>query len=561
MVKYFFIFPKWCLTLAAVLLFCSRSENPSDAQKCYTLKVSADSCGAVIDSGVHKIAEGGVYELIAGQPSKGHRFAYWSVLIGEENVTILRKDSSHATIVNVLGNAEVKAIFTKSEYKFSYTILPAHSIDSVILYPEPKNNGLYDYGTEVKVHFVPVSSWKVSRWNRIAKANTDSAIITMVENFSDTITSNVIGVPGNVICVKWDAQQNGGGIIGSSWVDAFNNLTDALAAVNELKNVLWVAKGTYNTTSKTTPYVLPNGATLTGGFIGTETSPNTRDSLRNTTIISGVVNSTDTANTILSISATSDNVTISNVTIAYSKGLSTNPSHGGLIAAAAAKNLTVKCCLFKKNFPRALEPARNSLIQQCVFVENKGLYGAALTINTGDSTLIRNCLFYKNETSGTGAAAYVGATGCAMVNCTVAYNNSTGPESSGGISNGGGLSMANCIVWGNTVSSTAYGTQIDVTDLVAKCNIQNSATTGVAEKNTGWLISNIDVDPLFANSTTPVTNEYDYFTTNSGFRLQSGSACINNGARISGHDAWWPTVDIKGSVSPNGDYDMGAYDQ
>ncbi len=82
----------------------------------------------------------------------------------------------------------------------------------------------------------------------------------------------------------------GGTEDGTSWVDAFNDVQDALA-VAQVGDEIWVARGTYTpdrgTGDRSTTFQLVSGVGLYGGFAGWETHREQRDPVINETILSG----------------------------------------------------------------------------------------------------------------------------------------------------------------------------------------------------------------------------------------------------------------------------------
>jgi hypothetical protein len=564
MLKKSFHFFGMCIIPVIVLIFCNRVENPSDTQTVYTLKVTADSCGAVVDSGVHRVSAGGAYELIAGQPSQGCRFAYWSVTAGEENVTLQNRDSSHANVVNVQGNAVVKAVFRKSEYHFSYLVQPANSIDSIIVDPEPKNNGLYDYGTEVKVRVVPVTGWKISKWDRILKSNTNTVIVTVRDSIFDTISCELLQVPENVICVKWDAPQNGGGNIGSNWVDAFTNLNTALTelSINATKNTIWIAQGTYKPADQSTFFLIPkSNVAIVGGFFGVETDATQRDSIRNTTILDGDINTIVNAAVVVNVPAGSDNVLLSTLTIQNANGTNGTTSPSGGIFSYNANNTTLFRCVIQNNYPWGIQAGYKLAVKQCAITNNNGVNGTGISIRR-DSVMISQSVITKNTGTGNGGGIYVYSTGSVdIVNSTIVNNSA---NSAGGIYkvSSARMYLGNSIIFSNTATTTT-GTQINYTDSVYRCDIQDTAgSMGIGVKlmtsPEGWL-SVLSVSPQFVSNSDIVGPDGLWFTNDDGYMLNSSSSCVNAG-RFIPRFIITGAKDIRGETI-TGNPDAGAYDR
>ena len=85
---------------------------------------------------------------------------------------------------------------------------------------------------------------------------------------------------------------------GSSWGDAFTELQAGLASAGPSGEV-WVAGGVYTPAGpggdRTATFSLLNGQQVYGGFLGTETNRNQRDSATNITTLSGDLNGDDVA--------------------------------------------------------------------------------------------------------------------------------------------------------------------------------------------------------------------------------------------------------------------------
>ncbi len=96
----------------------------------------------------------------------------------------------------------------------------------------------------------------------------------------------------SVLYVNADAVEAGDG---TSWVDAYNDLQDALA-VAVAGDQIWVAAGTYvpsATSARDATFQLKSGVGLYGGFAGTEADHKERDPVVNRTILSGDLNGND----------------------------------------------------------------------------------------------------------------------------------------------------------------------------------------------------------------------------------------------------------------------------
>jgi hypothetical protein len=554
------------ILITSIIISCNNRGHIESGQGIFSLHVSSDTTGTVVDTGTHQVSESGEYELIAGQPSVGYTFSYWKVVSGEENITILNKDSVIAKVINAQGNAEVKAVFTKTMLSLNIITIPPFATDSIIVTPKPDDFSKFEYGSNVTVRIIPKIGWEITSWDGRVTGTSDSVTIILKNDVNDTVRLLPIKATSNIIYVNKDALQNGGGVLGSSWVDAYKDLNAALA-VSEGKTV-WVAKGTYTPIDINTPFTLSANSSVIGGFAGTESTAVARDSVHNTTILSGHISSTVNARAVVDIPQGADNVYVSTFTIEGAVGNTTAP-YGG-VYASMSNNLTLCRCIIQGNYPRAVETGYKNKILQCAIVNNNGGAGVGIQVQM-DSAFIINTIISNNRATLSGAGISV-AEGmhAILVNNTIFGNSTT--NSGGGRTAGiyratinTQTLISNCIIWGNTVDGTAHakGTQINFSDTVYYSNIQDTANgTGIGLKKSGWSLAGIlSTDPPFVNTIDLRGADGYFFTDDDGLMLRTGSLSIDAGGNVYNHNNWKPVIDIRGKSRLNNRIDIGAYEQ
>jgi len=311
---------------------------------------------------------------------------------------------------------------------------------------------------------------------------------------------------------------------------------------------------------------------LIGGFKGTEKDPAMRDSLNLKTILDGAINESDTAIAIVEIPAVSDNVTLSTLTIVNSHGSpSLGTAHGG-VYALNSNNLTLFRCILSNNYPCGIEAGKKTIVKQCIIEGNNGVNGAGISIRK-DSVMIMHSVITNNTVSNNGGGIYVYVTGSAIIiNSNIVNNLSTTANRTAGIYKveEAPLYLANSIIWGNTVNGgTTEGSQINSTDTVIRCNIQDTVIgIGIGYRaitnSSGWL-GVFSENPDFVSVDNPIGNDVAWFTNDDGLMLNSESKLIDKGSGIPNHSEWNSKVDIRGKEIERAlgvkNYDIGAYDQ
>lgn len=151
---------------------------------------------------------------------------------------------------------------------------------------------------------------------------------------------------------------------GSSWVDAFTDLNDALLHVASSGNYngaeIWIAEGFYTRLSQNQSFYVDNDALLYGGFAGNETDLNERDIQSHPTIISGDVDWNDTGVPGSSNSSMTQNAAnVFKVQSSYralfdgliiERAYSTTVSGGGInVISTSLENLQISNCIIREN--------------------------------------------------------------------------------------------------------------------------------------------------------------------------------------------------------------------
>ncbi|MFK7810284.1 MAG: hypothetical protein AB8F74_20945, partial [Saprospiraceae bacterium] len=197
------------------------------------------------------------------------------------------------------------------------------------------------------------------------------------------------------VYVKQDAT---GANDGTSWADAYTDLTAAIAATSE-GDQLWVAAGVYKPDGSlpvdTSFFQFPHDLELYGGFDGTETILSERDWFANETILSGdhndddvdddfSINKTDNSYHVMWLTDTIttatiiDGITVKNGNSEGADGAGNDRRAGGILAYGGP---TVRNCRFENNYgyfggafyPRGSDAA-GFLLEDCVFINNRGQF-------------------------------------------------------------------------------------------------------------------------------------------------------------------------------------------
>ncbi len=279
-----------------------------------------------------------------------------------------------------------------------------------------------------------------------------------------------------VTFVKHDAT---GANDGSSWQDAFTDLSDALSTA--IGGQIWMAAGTYKPggAAPTTDsyFSVEKDFAIYGGFAGNETSLDQRNPAANETILSGdlagndvsadfTVNKTDNTRHVAYVHNVADGTVVFD-------GLSIIGGHtsddGNMAAFArtgggiyAENPVTINNCRFYNNFGRSGGSvylggqSSGSTVTNCSFTRNYSTSQAAgIYANTVSNITVKKCSFTENVTN-RGAFYPLYCNDSQVDSCIFELN--TNPNGYGGamfIWNPVNFTISNCAFLNNTAANGA----------------------------------------------------------------------------------------------------------
>ncbi|MEP4077334.1 right-handed parallel beta-helix repeat-containing protein [Haloferula sp.] len=345
------------------------------------------------------------------------------------------------------------------------------------------------------------------------------------------------------IYVDDDAPMGGAG---GSWLDAFSNLQEALAAAG-LGSEIWVAEGTYYPDigigqiddDVNSTFQLASGVQIYGGFPngGTAVALGDRDPSANPTILSGDLDQDGTENgnaeSVVTGSGTDATALLDGFTISYGNSSSgtLDPGGAGLRCEGSGTSPVIRDCRFTNH-----RSASNGIINiHSTDAPGPRLINCGISGNNARGLMgfdaigsMENILIANNYNGfGTVGVRLDGASNMTFTNCTIANNDNLSSSSgaSGGffIRNTSTATLQNTLIWGNTTNISSFTT--------AKNNYHVSGSASGTFSHCvveGWTAASLGgINNL--NGTTPADDPLLADPTNGNFRLSVGSPAVNVG--------------------------------
>jgi hypothetical protein len=409
--------------------------------------------------------------------------------------------------------------------------------------------------------------------------------------------------PNYMIYVNDNSPCSPGAEDGETWSTAWKDLQDALDNAALTGREIWVAEGTYKPIARTdaadprsATFMVRSGVEIIGSFYGNETEKVPTGSPYST-VLTGDLRGNDDSITVFPPVASvkrflNDNsyhvVTLSGtgkrsiklMGFTMMRGAATGSDQRSRGAGLYNKSCTpeMELCIFTKNYADSggaglLDIGGIKKLTNCLFENNVTARGNGAGLSTVRSNLtIDASVFNQNSTQDTfittgGGAMYAEESSLLITNSIFTGNHA--------IKGGGSLfckgvtmDMASCTMYGNTTDTGAASLRTTLSNCAVRNTILWNSSAATQVTGTGFSIrycciqggysgtANINVNPMFTNSTNPTGADTHFGTMDDGLQLQAGSPCKDAGI----DDTTLHYDILKRTRISDANIDIGAYE-
>ncbi len=293
--------------------------------------------------------------------------------------------------------------------------------------------------------------------------------------------------------------------LGIAWDEANSNL-QFIITISQPGDEIWVAAGTYKTTSTTDrniSFLLKNGVSMYGGFAGTENSSANRNIAANPTILSGDIDpngENDSYHVVIGNQVPSSPSIFDGfiVTGGRATGNPQNPSASRYLVGAGmyitGLQPIIRNCTFTDNialfggaalffsadeqFP-AIHPV-DPIVENCRFFNNiANVFGGGLLAQTVNNLSVKGCQFHDNNAMA-GAGIYT-LNSAAHIEKSIFYHNSADAGAAMFLQNSNNT-IYNSTFWANSATQSGGAVGIDgAGDVFTHCTFaKNIAQSGAS---------------------------------------------------------------------------------
>lgn len=313
--------------------------------------------------------------------------------------------------------------------------------------------------------------------------------------------------------VNDDAPPGGDGL---SWSTAYRDLNAALAAARP-GDEIWVAVGTYRPApaggSRTAAFVPRAGVPMYGGFRGTETSLAQRAGFFEDTVLSGdlngnnggddFANSADNSYNVVRVQ--SGGVVLDGFNIAFGNadGESGSDGYGAGLNILYGGSATVRNCLFIRNQSSgssgggAVFAWGEAAFADCEFVSNlaRGTFGGGAIASLWTSVSVERCSFVRNVAEGSSGGGALGGGTFRVDDCSFLSNVAQGTASGGAIRTDGGTIASSTFEGNLSLGSSGGGAIGGDSNIIVSCRFysnraEETAAGGGAVRGGGLSLAN-----------------------------------------------------------------------